>query len=138
MAKQNISQQVIFEILTREIESLKKATSDIHAVAPEINQQLKELRNYRDHGFVAKVDMKPFEALEYRLKSSLDRFKVLPNWTIFFLFAVTISFMFALGVIYYQYWTIQEVKSENRRIGNAYVELLEVQKGEKRTPNSRR
>jgi len=138
MAKQNISQQIIFEVLTREIESLNKATRDIHSVAPEINQQLKELRSYRDHGFVAKVEMKAFEALEHRLKSNLDRFIVLPKWVPIFLFVVTSSFIISLVAIYFQYQIIQELKSDNQKIGNAYMKLLEVKKREKLLSNGKR
>jgi len=77
---EKLSQQKLLEVLTAEIEDLKKATKDINQVAPVVHKQLEELKKTTVR---VQVDTSPLERfsnhLEQRLKSAI----VIPQWTLY-------------------------------------------------------
>lgn len=75
--RDNLSQRKLLEILTNEIEGLKKTTENIKEVAPEIARQLAELKRTK-----LKVDLNTGR-LEQILKDHEDAMKkklVIPRW----------------------------------------------------------
>ena len=75
--RDNLSQRKLRDILTSEIEQLRKTTENIKAVAPEIDKQLKELKKTK-----LQVDLNTGR-LEQILKDHEDALQkkvVIPKW----------------------------------------------------------
>ena len=75
--RDNLSQRKLLDILTSEIEQLRKTTENIKTVAPEIDKQLKELKKTK-----LQVDLNTGR-LEQILKDHEDALQkkvVIPKW----------------------------------------------------------
>jgi len=88
--RDNLSQRKLLEILTEEIEELKKTTENINEVAPEIARQLEKLKTTK-----LKVDLNT-GSLQQILKEHEEVMKknmVIPKW---FLILVGLVIVFLL------------------------------------------
>ncbi|WP_053180612.1 hypothetical protein [Sunxiuqinia dokdonensis] len=91
--RKNLSQQKLLDVLTEEIEVLRRTSENIKEVAPEIARQLEELKNTK-----LKVDLDT-DKLEQILKDheqALRKKAVIPRW---FLVLVWVVIVFLLAEV---------------------------------------
>ena len=91
--RKNLSQQKLLDVLTEEIEVLRRTSQNIKEVAPEIARQLEELKNTK-----LKVDLDT-DKLEQLLKDheqALRKKAVIPRW---FLVLVWVVIVFLLAEV---------------------------------------
>ena len=91
--RKNLSQQKLLDVLTEEIEVLRRTCQNIKEVAPEIARQLEELKKSK-----LKVDLDTAR-LEQILKDheqALQKKAVIPRW---FLALVWVVIVFLLGEV---------------------------------------
>ena len=79
--RENLSQQKLLEILTHEIEVLKKTSRNINEVAPVIAERLQELKNTK---LKATIDSHRLEYEIANLKSFISSRITFPAWFLVF------------------------------------------------------
>lgn len=106
MKQENLSQRVLMEVLTQEIETLKAASKTINQVVPAVDQKLNEVRNMRLTASVNRDQINEMEAIFKRYLPELDkkvsRSVTLPNWLIISLFLAFISLSVSIGINVHQ------------------------------------
>lgn len=80
--KENLSQRKLLEVLTHEIEVLRKTSTNINEVAPLIAEQIKNLKETKVE---AKVDLGEMKMALSGHKSYLDKKVTNPKWLIILL-----------------------------------------------------
>jgi ABC-type transporter Mla subunit MlaD len=87
--RKNLSQQKLLDVLTEEIEVLRRTSQNIKEVAPEIARQLEELKNTK---LKADLDTDRLEQLLKDHEQALQKKAVIPRW-FFVLIGVVIAFL---------------------------------------------
>ncbi len=77
MKTEKLSQQVLLELLIREIETLQKASKEVSRAYPLVKDQLDRLEK---RPLVAQVDTQPLEAFHHKLNNQLSRGILMPKW----------------------------------------------------------
>ncbi|MDX9694531.1 MAG: hypothetical protein RBT49_01965 [Bacteroidales bacterium] len=83
--KENLSQRKLLEVLTHEIEVLRKTSSNINEAGPIIAQRLQELKQTK---LTAQVDIKDLKTLIQEHKEYIDSKTSIPTWFIVAFFIV--------------------------------------------------
>ncbi len=91
--RKNLSQQKLLDVLTEEIEVLRRTSQNIKEVAPEIARQLEELKNTK---LKADLDTDKLEQLLKDHEQALQKKAVIPRW---FLVLVWVVIVFLLGEV---------------------------------------
>lgn len=88
--KESLSQRKLLELLTKEIEILRKTSSNIHEVAPIIEERLKELKQTK---LTAKIDAKELYLVLNKHKEYVQSKTTIPKWfiIIFLIMAVILA-----------------------------------------------
>lgn len=92
--KESLSQRKLLEVLTHEIEVLRKTTKNIHEAAPIIAQRLQELKQTK---LIAQVDVRELRTLLKDHENFVQARTAIPTWFI-------IAFLIAFGIL-----TIQSI-----------------------------
>jgi FtsZ-binding cell division protein ZapB len=124
--KQNLSQQVVLEVLLREVESLKEANKELqrsYALAKEQSDRLEKTRlvaqvntqplqafteqleaKLKRAESLVKVDTAPLDAFQKKLDQRLGKATMLPNWLLYCLVGLLCWSLLAtaLGVNFYR------------------------------------
>ncbi|MDO1451520.1 hypothetical protein Q0590_34930 [Rhodocytophaga aerolata] len=100
MKTEKLSQQVLLELLTREIETLQKASKVVNQVVPLVKDQIDRLEK---RPLVAQVDTAPLEAFHHRVNTQLSRGILMPRWMMGSLIGIVAwaLLMTALSVLFY-------------------------------------
>jgi len=118
MKQENLSQRVLMEVLTQEIETLKAASKTINQVAPAVEQKLNEVKNMRLTASVNRDQINEMEAIFKRYLPELDkkvaRSVTLPNWLIISLFVAFISLTVSVGINFHQKNKFKEMETSAR------------------------
>jgi hypothetical protein len=77
MKTEKLSQQVLLEVLTREIETLQKASKEVNRAYPLVKAELDRLE--RQH-IIAQVNTQPLEVFHDKLNRQLSQGVVIPKW----------------------------------------------------------
>ncbi len=75
--KENLSQRKLLEVLTHEIEVLRKTSSNIHAVAPIIEERLQELKQTK---ITANIDTSELYSVIRKHKEYIQSRTTIPRW----------------------------------------------------------
>lgn len=106
MKQENLSQRVLMEVLTQEIETLKAASKTINQVVPAVDQKLNEVKNLRFTASVNRDQINEMEAIFKRYLPELDkkvaRSVTLPNWLIISFILSFISLSVSIGINVHQ------------------------------------
>lgn len=118
MKQENLSQRVLMEVLTQEIETLKAASKTINQVVPAVDQKLNEVRNMRLTASVNRDQINEMEAIFKRYLPELDkkvsRSVTLPNWLIISLILAFISLSVSIGINVHQKNKYKEMEKSAR------------------------
>lgn len=87
--KENLSQRKLLEVLTREIEVLRKTSANINEAAPIIAQQLQELKQTK---LVAQVDTRDLKSIIKQHQEYVQARTTIPTWFI-------IAFLIVFGIL---------------------------------------
>ena len=85
--QRNLSQSKLLEILTSEIESLRKTTRNINEIAPEIDRQLKELKQTK---LKIHVNTSNLEDILHKNEQRIRKYSTMPEW---FIIIVTVTLL---------------------------------------------
>ena len=91
--RKNLSQQKLLDVLTEEIEVLRRTSQNIKEVAPEIARQLDELKNTK---LKADLDTDKLEQILNDHEQALQKKAVIPRW---FLVLVWVVIVFLLAEV---------------------------------------
>jgi len=106
MKNEKLSQQVLMEVLTAEIETLKFASKKINEVAPAVSRKLDEVKELR---LTASLDSHEINDIKRTLSNFSDKLdkklskgKILPNWVFIASFSMFLLFGASVGLNIHQ------------------------------------
>lgn len=129
MSKPKLSQTVLYEILVKEIESLKKTKNDYNRMNNQITAHLQRLEALYQQPIC--VDISSMRAEHENIKTTLHRGLYIPNWLVISLFCLTIGLGLSVGFNYKQYLTNKHQRTYIRH-AEAYIEELEAKSKKRR------
>ena len=98
--KENLSQRKLLEVLTHEIEVLRKSSKDINKVGPIISKKLQELEQTK---LIAEIDYTEVKLILNEFKQFIDKRIVFPRWFL-------ALFAFLIGILAMQsFWLYTRV-----------------------------
>ena len=129
MSKPKLSQTVLYEILVKEIESLKKTKNDYKRVNNQITDHLQRLEALYQQPIC--VDIEGMKREHENIKTTLQSSLSIPNWLVIVLLCLTVGLGLSVVFNYKQY-----AKNRYQRAyiehAEAYIEELEAKSKKRR------
>lgn len=97
--KENLSQRKLLEVLTKEIEVLRKTSKNINEAGPIIAQRLQELKETK---LTAQLDVRKLKSLIKEHKDYVDSRTTIPTW--FFITFLIVFGLLSIQSICLYYW----------------------------------
>ncbi len=126
MSSPKMSQTVLYEILVREVESLKRTKGDFDKILGVISDHLKRLEELYKQPIAVNIDAMVEE--HERIKSTLSRGLYLPKWLVITFLSLVLGLRISLFFNYKQYITNNDHLDYIRET-HRYIKELEGQVG---------